>query len=144
MKVGYKENREYRDFLRDKIKAFNNENSPFHRESRQENSTLFIQLKEEIQGAFAGGVTASIYWNMMFIDILFVEESHRGCGLGNKLLRELIDIARDKKCQYIALETYSFQAKDFYERHGFQVVGALEDYPPGETYYTMRLNLVTD
>lgn len=82
-----------------------------------------------------------MYLNMISLDIIYVEESKRKLGLGQKLLTQLINIAKENKCNYIALETYSFQAKNFYESFGFKVVGALKDYPPGETYYTMKLDL---
>ena len=39
------------------------------------------------------------------------------------------------------LSTFSFQARDFYQRHGYRVVGQLDDYPPGETFYWMRKEL---
>ena len=35
------------------------------------------------------------------------------------------------------LTTYEFQARTFYEAHGYQVVGEIKDYPPGSSYYTM-------
>ncbi len=31
----------------------------------------------------------------------------------------------------------SKQTRTFYERHGYKVVGVVENYPPGSKYYTM-------
>ena len=44
-------------------------------------------------------------------------------------------------CTRVFLQTYSFQAKDFYQKLGYQVVGQLDDYPPGQSFYWMRKEL---
>jgi hypothetical protein len=36
------------------------------------------------------------------------------------------------------LRTFSFQARRFYEKEGYRVVGELADYLPGETLYWVR------
>lgn len=141
MQISYIENQEYQDFLKEKLRNFNNENSKYHRESRQGGYFKFVELKEEANDTFAAGAVARMYWNMMFIDTVFVEESCRKLGLGKKLIATLIGIAKENHCKFIILETYSFQAKDFYAKYGFKVVGVIEDYPPGEAFFTMRLDL---
>lgn len=39
------------------------------------------------------------------------------------------------------LRTFGFQARGFYEKQGYRVVGALEDYPPGNAMFWMRKDL---
>jgi hypothetical protein len=41
------------------------------------------------------------------------------------------DLAREKNCVGIWLDTFDFQAPDFYRKHGFSEFGQLQDYPPG-------------
>jgi len=36
------------------------------------------------------------------------------------------------------LDTFSFQARPFYERHGYECFGELRDHPPGHSHYFMR------
>lgn len=75
------------------------------------------------------GITASIYWKQMHIDFLWVDESLRGQNKGSELLAKAEDIARQYNCRYIQLETFSFQAPDFYKKRGYTVFGILEDSP---------------
>jgi hypothetical protein len=45
-------------------------------------------------------------------------------------------LARERGSAGVKLDTYEFQAKPFYERHGYAVFGVLEGYPAGtRTYY---------
>ena len=41
----------------------------------------------------------------------------------------------------MALSTHTFQARPFYERHGYHVIGLLDDHPRGHGQYTMRKTL---
>jgi ribosomal protein S18 acetylase RimI-like enzyme len=43
-----------------------------------------------------------------------------------------------RKCVGAWLDTYSFQARGFYERLGYTVLGEIADYPPGHTRYFMK------
>jgi len=49
--------------------------------------------------------------------------------------------ARARGCQQAWVRTFRFQARGFYERLGYRVVGVLEDYPPGDALYWMRKDL---
>ena len=46
--------------------------------------------------------------------------------------------ARRRGCRYAQLTTYSFQARGFYEKLGYSVVGQMDDYPPGRRSLWMR------
>ncbi len=46
--------------------------------------------------------------------------------------------AMRRGCKWARLETFSFQARGFYEKLGYRVIGALHDFPPGGSVYWMR------
>jgi hypothetical protein len=43
------------------------------------------------------------------------------------------EIARARGCVGVYLGTISFQAPDFYRRHGYTESGRIDGYPPGHT-----------
>ena len=131
---------EFKTFLKNKIKSFNNEVSPYHLESRTEGYIKEFSIRLEEDG-FIGGLTGQIYWNMMEVLDFFIEQQYRGKHLGSLIIKEAILFAKEQGISYIVLKTFSFQAKGFYETFGFYVVGELKDYPPGESLYTLRLDL---
>ena len=76
-----------------------------------------------------------------YIDLLFVKEELRGRGYGHRLLEMAEAEARQRGATDVFLDTFSFQALEFYEQHGYRVFGELNDFPPGHTryYFTRRL-----
>lgn len=85
-----------------------------------------------------GGLIGSTYWGWLELDTLWVAEELRRHGYGRTLLRMAEAEARARGCARVMLTTYSFQARGFYAKEGYRVVGELADYPPGSTYYCMR------
>ena len=88
-----------------------------------------------------GGLIGKTYWDWLYIDLLFVKEELRGRGYGHRLLTMAEDEARKCGAKHAHLDTFSFQAPDFYTQHGYQVFGELKDYPPGHQryYFTKQL-----
>ena len=80
-------------------------------------------------------------WKVIYLDILWVDERYRKSGLGSQLLKNLEEIAREEECTLIHLDTFDFQAKDFYIRHGYELFGTLEDCPEGHCRYYLKKKL---
>jgi GNAT superfamily N-acetyltransferase len=93
------------------------------------------------RGEWLGGVLANIWGEWLHVRMLWVAAGERGQGRGRALLRAAETYARDKGCRGSTLETFSFQARPFYEREGYEVVGVLDDYPPGHQKFFLRKNL---
>jgi GNAT superfamily N-acetyltransferase len=89
----------------------------------------FVMRSE--RGEVLGGLLGGIWGGWLQINILWVAEAFRGVGWGGRLLAGAEDYARERGCTGVSLDTFSFQARPFYEHHGYTVFGALADCPPG-------------
>lgn len=98
---------------------------------------LFLSVREG-DGALAGGLVGGTYWGWLFVDLLFVKEAHRGDGIGSDLLARAEALAVERGVKGAYLDTFSFQAEEFYTRRGYATFGALEELPPGHRRVWMR------
>jgi GNAT superfamily N-acetyltransferase len=89
-------------------------------------------------GRIRGGLVGYTAWDWLYVELLWLEESLRGAGYGAALLAEAERIARDAGCVAVRLDTYEFQARPFYERHGYTVYGQLDGYPAGTRQYSLK------
>ncbi len=94
-------------------------------------------LRDE-NGQLHGGLIAHLWGSWMYIELVWMEESLRGHDYGTQLIQMAEAEARIQGCRNCHLDTYSFQARPFYEKPGYQVYAELPDYPPGYTRYYLR------
>ncbi len=89
------------------------------------------------EGRLQGGLTGTTHGNWLFVKYLWVREELRGRGLGSRLLQRAEEAARDRDCRFAFLNTFGFQAPEFYRRHdGYVQAFVLENYPrTGKRYY---------
>jgi GNAT superfamily N-acetyltransferase len=80
-------------------------------------------------GGIQGGLWGHSYYHWLFIDLLVVPDHLRGQGMGTDLLRRAEAEAAARGCVGVWLDTFGFQAPDFYPRHGYTVFGEIADYP---------------
>lgn len=122
-------------FLVDKLVDYNLSQVPA---TQEEN---FIDLSRKVlseDGKILAGIIVRMYcWRCIYIDTFWIDESMRGEGLGTLLLEEVERVAKENGPHLIHLDTFDFQAKDFYLAHGYSVFGELEDCPKGHTRYFM-------
>ena len=88
-----------------------------------------------------GGVIGSVFWDWLYVDLMWVTEELRGQGYGERLLKLIEDEARKCGVKSAYLDTFSFQAPGFYEKYGYQVFGVLKEFPPGHQRYFMMKKL---
>ena len=100
---------------------------------------LWLLLKDAA-GELRAGAKCDLAWDWLYLDWLWVEEALRRQGCGTRLLAEAEAIARAEGCRGMHLHTWSFQAPDFYPRHGFTCAGQVADMPPGAArfWFTKR------
>jgi GNAT superfamily N-acetyltransferase len=88
-----------------------------------------------------GGVIGATYWNWLYIDLMWLREEFRGQGYGHQLLMLAEAEARQRGAKHAYLDTFSFQAPEFYKQHGYEVFGELQDFPPGHQRYFLTKEL---
>src|SRR5689334_20416515 len=89
-------------------------------------------------GSLVGGVYGATMWRWLLIDGLWVDDSLRGRGLGRRLVLAAEKSAIERSCIGAWLGTFDFQARAFYERLGYTVIGELRGFPPGHSHYHLR------
>jgi ribosomal protein S18 acetylase RimI-like enzyme len=78
-----------------------------------------------------GGVTGNLWGEVLEVDFLWVHPDLRGKGLGEQILTRLEEDARRRGARTAFLNTYSFQAPEFYRKQGYEVTELIEGYPEG-------------
>lgn len=88
-----------------------------------------------------GGLYGRVFYQWFFIELLSVPELARGQGMGSKLMQMAEDLAREKKCVGMWLDTFEFQAPEFYRKCGYSEIGHIADYPPGYKHFFFQKRL---
>lgn len=90
------------------------------------------------RGELAAGLTGRTWATWLHVDQLWVDARHRGAGLGSLLLEKAERVAAaERDCARSRLETWGFQAPEFYRKRGYEVIGQVADYPPGVTEFIL-------
>ena len=96
---------------------------------------LGVYMRDEA-GNIVAGLTGTTHGNWLMIKFLWVSESLRGKNIGSEILKQAEATAKTRGCKFAFLDTFSFQAPLFYQKHGYQEVFAQEDYPlTGKRHY---------
>lgn len=93
----------------------------------------FALLLKGSRGEVIGGLWGRTAWSWLHTDLVFVPMSLRGQGHGAALVGCAEKEAIARNCRGAWVDTFSFQARGFYERLGYRVVGTIEDQPPGHS-----------
>jgi ribosomal protein S18 acetylase RimI-like enzyme len=102
--------------------------------------TLAILLRDG-EGRVVGGLAGTTVWGWLQVTMLWVDEAARGQGHGAALMREAEAEAVRRGCHHALLDTFDFQAREFYECLGYETFGELDEFPRGHTRYFMRKTL---
>jgi ribosomal protein S18 acetylase RimI-like enzyme len=101
---------------------------------------LGIYIRDE-QNNIIAGLTAKTRWNWFYVDLLWVSEALKGTGAGKALLTEAEQKAKAMGCDKMGLDTFSFQARGFYEKMGFKVIATWPNYPEDHENYFLEKDI---
>ena len=101
-------------------------------------------LWRDAAGAALGGAIGHSWCGWVFIELLHLPAALRGQRIGTELMRLVEAEARARHCIGIHLDTFSFQARGFYEKLGFTVFGTLDGMPPGHARYWLAKRLTEE
>src|SRR5208337_111910 len=97
-------------------------------------------LRDE-NGEVLGGLLGDIWAAWLHVTTLAVAAPARGHGFGKDLMKRAELYAVERGCTNAFLDTFSFQARPFYEKLGYRVFGTLENHPVGHQHYFMSKQL---
>jgi ribosomal protein S18 acetylase RimI-like enzyme len=103
---------------------------------------LAFFLRDE-KGTIVGGVHGkygSFGW--LYISVLWVSEQFRGNGYEARLMDCIEQEAIKNGCINAYLDTFSFQAPEFYKKLGYKIFGELEDFPVGHSRFFLKKRLI--
>lgn len=99
---------------------------------------LGIYLQDGM-GKKVAGLIGETHGNWLSIKYLWVSEELRGQNIGSAILTQAEKEAKERGCKYAFLDTFSFQAPEFYKKYGYKEVFTLEEYPiTGKRHYFVK------
>ncbi|HEY8125003.1 MAG TPA: GNAT family N-acetyltransferase [Methylocystis sp.] len=98
-------------------------------------------LARDARGTLVAGLNGVSHWRWLYVRHLWVEGSQRGSGLGRRLMAEAEQLAKDRGCVGVYVDTFDPRAAAFYENSGFTRIGEIEGFPPGHHRLFFRKSL---
>ena len=99
---------------------------------------LAVLLSDPDTGETIGGLWGETLLSWLHVDLLFVPETLRRAGIGRRLMGEAETEAVRRGCIGAWLDTYSFQARGFYEKLGYSLFGTIDDMPHGHSRFFVK------
>lgn len=105
-----------------------------------EKTKPLMVVARDSEGKLTGGVAGVMIYQNFLINTVWVDEAHRGSGLGRQLMMQAENEAKQRDCLVAQLDTLSFQAPIFYQKMGFDIVGTVPGFAksPGRFFMLKR------
>lgn len=106
----------------------------------ERDKSFSIFLKNDFEKVF-GGIQAFLDTESVYIDVLWVEKNLQKQGYGTKLLDAVEREAIKNGCIFSLVDTWNFQAEEFYLKNGYERIGEVKNYWHGHSKIFLRKNL---
>lgn len=120
------------DALPEGLEAYNERQWPGHQPWQE----LGVFLREA--GRIGGGLVGETYSGWLFIRYFWIEERLRRHRLGAGLIAAAEGRARERGCHSAYVDTFSFQAPEFYRKQGYTAFARLPYPPRGERIWLRK------
>jgi GNAT superfamily N-acetyltransferase len=100
---------------------------------RVDTQTLDILVRDDKSSEIIGGLLGRSSLGLFFLDLFYLPKELRRSGLGSRIMGLAEDEARRRGCTAAFVYTVTFQAPEFYERHGYRRFGEIACPPDGAT-----------
>jgi GNAT superfamily N-acetyltransferase len=122
-------------FLAASLRTFNRKHA-----SRPEAQHLCFMLRDA-EGTLHGGIVGEVSFDVLSVDKLWINEESRGGDYGTQLMKLVEDEGRKLGARISWLDTYSWQARPFYEKLGYKVFAELPYAGGKHVRYFLRKDL---
>lgn len=135
--MNYNPNKNEIEFVNSALEKFNNMHV-----GPDNHLLLNIVEYDENQNVMAG-ILGGTYWGWLHIDILWVDENFRSKKIGSRLLIAAENEAKKRGCHSVHVDTMSWQAPEFYKKHGYELISELDNIPNGykKFHFIKRLDV---
>ena len=129
---------------KNEIEFVNNALEKFYNMHVGPDNHLLLNIVEydENQNVIAG-ILGGTYWGWLHIDILWVDENFRSKKIGSRILIAAENEAKKRGCHSVHVDTMSWQAPEFYKKHGYELISELDNIPNGykKFHFIKRLDV---
>lgn len=131
------QNEEDANFIENALRQQNRLEAP---STQSKEPVKFNLVMKDSNGEVVGGVITTIYRYSMYVETLWIDEKYRKSGYGTLLMQQAEETARAHECTMMQLDTFNYQAPEFYKKLGFVQYGELK-YQEGfvRHYFTKSL-----
>ena len=135
--MNYNPNKNEIEFVNNALEKFNNMHV-----GPDNHLLLNIVEYDENQNVIAG-ILGGTYWGWLHIDILWVDEKFRRKKIGSRILIAAENEAKKRGCHSVHVDTMSWQAPEFYKKHGYELISELDNIPNGykKFHFIKRLDV---
>lgn len=103
---------------------------------------FFAFFIRDENGQVIGGCAGDNMYGGLYVGQLWVTESLRGNGYGTQLMHKAEALAKENKCNFIAVNTFDWEALEFYKKLGFYVEFERKGFDKNSVFYFLRKDLI--
>ena len=127
----------------DDVQLLNNgisENTKQKKEMKQLDFFAFF-IRDENE-KIVGGCAGDNMYGCLYVGQLWVTEQLRGKGYGTNLMNEAENLAKKSECNFMAVNTFDWEALDFYKKLGFYVEFERHGFLKDSIFYFLRKDFI--